>query len=121
MSMIFGLAMLAHATLLAVVAFFVLFAASRAAGWIKALGSALGIWVLIVAGVGLICAVAAPFVGGFLPQHAFGPGMMQAPGMIRGDGQRHMRWRALACPPSPNPAAPDQAPAAQEQTAPTTP
>ena len=103
-----SLAMVAHATLLAIVAFFVLFAASRAAGWIKALGSALGIWVLILAAISLVCAVAAPFVH-VAPGRAFGPGMMHGQAMM-GEGPRHMRWRAGDCPP-----APTETPAPQSQ------
>jgi hypothetical protein len=107
MGFVISLAMVAHATLLAIIAFFVLFAASRATGWLKALGSALGIWVLILAVIALICAVAAPFIH-VAPGRGFGPGMM--PGMMNGQvmmgGPGHMRWRAQDCPP-----ATEQAPA----------
>ncbi len=42
-----------HATALGVLAFFILFAASKAEGFVKLLGNILGIWVLLIA----VCAV----------------------------------------------------------------
>jgi hypothetical protein len=60
-----------YATMLAVVAFFVLFAAARAEGRIRTFGNVLGVWVLVLAGLVLICAALAPFVAG-----RYGPGMI---------------------------------------------
>jgi hypothetical protein len=53
-----------HLTILAVVAFFVLFAASKADGFIKLLGNVLGGLLLIVAVLGAVGGASAPFLGG---------------------------------------------------------
>jgi hypothetical protein len=53
-----------HATLVAVIAFFILYAAGKASGFTKTLGSVLGIWVLIIAAVILAGGVTAAVNGG---------------------------------------------------------
>lgn len=66
---------LLHGTAIAVLAFFVLFAASKAEGLIKLLGMVLGIWVLVLA----LLAVAVSFTGplfGFPPVDRMHPGWM---------------------------------------------
>ena len=68
-----------HAIVLAIVAFFVLFAASKAAGFVKLLGNVLGYLLLVVAVLWIVCAATAPMFGG----HPFGFSMMEKmhPGM----------------------------------------
>ena len=60
MHLIFFLGGLLHATLLAVVGFFVLFAASRATGIVKRIGDVLGWWLLLLA---LLAIVGGAFLG----------------------------------------------------------
>lgn len=68
-----------HAIVLAIVAFFVLFAASKAAGFVKLLGNILGYLLLVVAVLWIVCAATAPLFGG----HPFGLSVMERmhPGM----------------------------------------
>lgn len=62
--MMFGLAGgILHATIIAVVAFFVLFAASKADGVVRLLGNILGLWLIILAVLGLV------MTGLFLVRH----------------------------------------------------
>ena len=89
------------ATALAVVGFFVLFAAERAAGRIRTIGNVLGVWLFFLAGVaiifGVVASVAGPtrWGGGYHDRmmHRYHPGWMQ-------------------------PSAPDQSPAPAPTTAP---
>jgi hypothetical protein len=53
-----------HATLVAVIAFFILFAAGKSGGFTKILGSILGYWVLIIALIILAGGVSAQMNGG---------------------------------------------------------
>ncbi len=85
-----------HATLALIVAFFILFAASKAEGLVKLLGTVLGLWVLVLTIVLVAGAVTAPMFGGKpfgMDMHAMhdhwmhhdgdhdgGPGMMPPPG-----------------------------------------
>jgi hypothetical protein len=62
-----------HAIVLSVVAFFVLFAASKASGFVKILGNVLGYLFLIVALLCIVCAATAPMFGG----NPFGLTMME--------------------------------------------
>jgi hypothetical protein len=55
---------LLHATVLSVIAFFVLFTASRAKGVLRTIGNVLGAWLFILAALALIGSVAAPMFGG---------------------------------------------------------
>jgi hypothetical protein len=57
-----------HVILIAVLAFFVLFAASKADGFVKILGNVLGYLILICAVVWLVGCLTAPMFGG----HPFG-------------------------------------------------
>ena len=59
----FILAGLLHATLLAVIGFFVLFAASRSEGLLKLVGNVLGIWLFVIA----VLAIVGGVMGG--PMH----------------------------------------------------
>ena len=81
-----------HATVIAVIAFFILFAASKAEGFVALLGRLLGYWVLVIAVVGLGCGIyfgmsgKPPFPPGMMGGHSgwmhhWGPGgpMMQPP------------------------------------------
>lgn len=78
------------ATALAVVGFFTLFAADRAAGRIRTIGKVLGVWLFILAGVafvfGIVASVAGParWGGGMGYYHErmmqrYHPGWMQPP------------------------------------------
>ena len=73
-----------HALVLSVVAFFILFAASKANGFVKLLGNVLGYLLLVVALLCILCAATAPMFGG----HPFGLIMMDhmRPGMVPGWG-----------------------------------
>ena len=70
--------LIVHVTLLLIVAFFILFAASRAEGLVALLGNVLGVWVVIVA----VLHIVAFFIPGM-----FG---MKGEGMMR-DGM-HGHW-----------------------------
>ena len=59
---IFGV--LLHVTLLAVVAFFVLFAAQKAEGLVKLLGNVVGVWLLVLAALAILAGATAPMFGG---------------------------------------------------------
>ncbi|MGD0144468.1 MAG: hypothetical protein ABSC92_15050 [Rhizomicrobium sp.] len=53
-----------HATIALIIAFFILFAASKAEGLVKALGTVLGLWVLALTILMVVGAVTAPMFGG---------------------------------------------------------
>ena len=55
---------LLHATLFAVLAFFVLFAAQKAEGLVKLLGNVVGVWLLVLAIVAVLACATAPMFGG---------------------------------------------------------
>jgi hypothetical protein len=59
----FILGSLFHATVLATIGFFVLFAADRSGGLVKTIGRALGAWLFILAALAIICAIVAPGIG----------------------------------------------------------
>ena len=88
-----------HVTLLLIVAFFILFAASRADGLLKLFGSVLGVWVVIVAVLHIVAFCM--------------PGMMGMKGMH--EGMMHGQWMHHWGPEAPT-AAP--APAATPATPP---
>jgi hypothetical protein len=52
-----------HATAIAVLGFFVLFAASKASGIVKLAGTLLGWWLWILAVLAIVCAVVCPNMG----------------------------------------------------------
>jgi hypothetical protein len=52
-----------HTTVLGVIAFFVLFAASRASGLVAMLGNLLGYWILLLAILGLIIGIGSVVTG----------------------------------------------------------
>ena len=54
---------LMFATFVAVVGFFVLFAAARAAGAVRTIGSVLGWWLIVLAAIGLIGGIVATVTG----------------------------------------------------------
>lgn len=68
-----------HVTMLLIVAFFILFAAQKADGFVSLLGNILGVWVVIVAVLHI--------VGLFMP----GMMGMKSPGMMH-DGMMHEHW-----------------------------
>ena len=53
-----------HATAMAVVGFFVLFAAGKSGGLLRTIGNVLGIWLFILAVLALVGGAAAPMFGG---------------------------------------------------------
>lgn len=53
-----------HATFISIIAFFVLYAAGKASGFTKTLGTVLGYWVLIIAVIALAGGVTAQMNGG---------------------------------------------------------
>lgn len=65
--------MLVHVTILLILAFFILFAASKADGLVRLLGYVLGVWLVVAA----VLHVAAPFVPGMSAMH---------------EGMMHERW-----------------------------
>jgi hypothetical protein len=74
----------AHITILLIVAFFILFAASRADGFVKLLGTVLGAWLVLVAVVMIAGCVTAPMFGGKpfgMDMHAMHGGWMHRDGM----------------------------------------
>jgi hypothetical protein len=52
-----------HATVLGVIAFFVLFAASRASGLVAMLGNLLGYWILLLAVLGFVIGIGSAISG----------------------------------------------------------
>jgi hypothetical protein len=74
----FFLGGLHHAIVAALVAFFVLFAAGKADGFVKILGNVLGWLVLIIAVLWLVGAATMPYFGG----HPFGLSCLDAPSMM---------------------------------------
>lgn len=54
----------AHVTILLVLAFFILFAAEKADGFVKLLGTVLGWWLIIVAVLIVVACVTRPMFGG---------------------------------------------------------
>ncbi len=55
---------LLHVTLLAVVAFFVLFAAQKTQGLVRLLGNVVGLWLLALAALAILATATAPMFGG---------------------------------------------------------
>jgi hypothetical protein len=53
-----------HATVAAVIGFFVLFAASKADGIVKLVGTILGWWLWIIAVLSIVCVFVYPAMGG---------------------------------------------------------
>ncbi len=86
-----------HVLLVAVFAFFVLFAASKAEGFVKILGNVLGYLLLIAAVLMILCAAIGPMFGG-RPLGIMG-GMH--PGMGQGWGYHMMQSAPPAQPATP--------------------
>jgi|KBSSwiStaDraftv2_1062776.scaffolds.fasta_scaffold4101090_1 hypothetical protein len=80
-----------HATVLGVLAFFILFAAGKAEGFTALLGRLLGYWVLLLAILGLVFGIFAAATGKHM-----GPGWM-----MRQHGWRHMGRPPFDCPVEP--------------------
>ena len=85
-----------HATAVAVIGFFVLFAAGKADGIVKLVGTLLGWWIWILAVLLVVCAVVCPTMGDHMGDHM---------GM-------HTGWMHPMAPPPPAAAAPANPPAA---------
>lgn len=98
--MIFGL--IAHVTALLILAFFILFAASKADGLVSALGRILAAWLFLLA----ILHIVGHFAPGVFGNKAFGPGMMHDHWMMHHWDQQ----AAPAAPATPAPAQPAMAP-----------
>jgi hypothetical protein len=60
-----------HALIVAIVSFFILFAASKAGGFVQIFGNVLGYLLLLLAVLLIVWSVAAPLLGwhGFYPHH----------------------------------------------------
>ncbi len=99
---------LLHLTVLGVVAFFILFAAGRAEGFVALLGRVLGYWVLLLAVLGAAFHIWAGATG-------------HHPMMMGGPWMHHHHWDDRGPPPGApqteqgTPAAPDQAKPAPKQ------
>jgi len=96
-------------TVLAVIGFFVLFAATKSSGLLGGLGKFLGAWLYLLAVAVIVCGIIAPMAG----WHVFGargPGRGPGPWMERGG---RPRWE--------QPAVPNPAPTPQQPAAPTAP
>lgn len=87
-----------HATALAVLGFFVLFAAGKAEGIVRLVGMLLGWWLWILAVLAIVCAVACPMMGDK------GNAMMDHWG--HGGWMHPMGPPPAATPPAPAPATP---------------
>ena len=98
MHAVFLFGAIAYATLLAVVAFFVFFAAERAAGKLKTFGRALAVWICLLALIAALGAAVSPWLG--VRAGSYGPGMM---------GGRYPGWMHQG-PQLPPPASPSGAP-----------
>lgn len=94
--------LIAHVTILLVVAFFILFAASKAEGIVALFGNVLGVWVVIVA----ILHIVGFFMPGMMGMK--GPGMMHD-GMMHGHWMHHWDGDAQTAPATPAQPAPAQA------------
>ena len=93
-----------HATVAGVIGFFVLFAASKAEGIVKFVGTILGWWLWIIAVLSIVCVFVCPMMGGKMGEK-WG---------MHGDWM-HSSSGAAPAAPAPNamaPAKPDAAPAA---------
>jgi hypothetical protein len=105
---------LLHVTVLGVIAFFILFAASRAEGFVALLGRLLGYWILLLALAGLAFGIFGAVTG----RHMMGPGWM-----MHHRGWDHMgppgTWNEPVPPPTGAPATP--APEQPAKPAPATP
>jgi len=101
---------LLHVTVLGVVAFFILFAASKADGFVALLGRVLGYWILLLAILGLALGIFGAVTG----KHMGPPWMMHH----RWDHRGPPPWDA---PPQGAPAKPDAEPAAPAEPAPAKP
>ncbi len=97
----------AHITILLIVAFFILFAASKAEGLVKLLGMLLGGWLVLVAVLIVVACVTRPMFGGKpfgMDMHALHGGWMSHEGMMQSDQQPAPA--ATPAPATPAPAAP---------------
>ncbi len=101
-----------HATVLGIVAFFLLFAASKAEGLVALLGRLLGYWVLLVAILSLVCGIYGGVTGkpGDVPgmgwMHEHGPGWMHHWGPPPGGPTPPPPAAAAPAAPAPAPAKP---------------
>lgn len=68
-----------HATALAVLGFFVLFAAGKAGGIVKLVGTVLGWWLWILAVLAIVCALVCPGMGDKSGWMKGGEGWMHGP------------------------------------------
>jgi hypothetical protein len=106
-----------HATVAGIIGFFVLFAASKAEGIVKFVGTILGWWLWIIAVLSIVCVFVCPMMGGKMGDHWgmhgdwMHGGMMQG-GMMHGSQSAPAPAATTAAPakPAPAPAAPAAAP-----------
>jgi hypothetical protein len=100
MHLLFIFGVLLHATALAVIGFFVLFAAERATGRVNSIGKLLGGWLFVLAALVLLCGIFVVATGR-IP----GRGMWAHHGAMGG----YQRGAMMAGPPAASP--PEQGPA----------
>ena len=97
-----------HATVAGVLGFFVLFAASKANGIVRLVGTLLGWWLWILAVLAIVCVFVCPMMGGKMGDKM---------GM-HGDWMHSMSGPAAPAPDTAAPAKPAAAPAAPASTTP---
>jgi hypothetical protein len=98
-----------HATVAGIIGFFVLFAASKADGIVKFVGTILGWWLWIIAVLSVVCVFVCPMMGDKMGGH-WG---------MHGDWMRSSSNGAtVPAPTAVAPAKPDKAPAAPAATPP---
>ena len=102
--------LIAHVTMLLIVAFFIFFVAQKADGFVSLLGNILGGWVVIVA----VLHIVACFVPGLADKMGMkGPDGMHGPMMMHEHWMHHWEMQPAAPQPAPAAAAPAKpAPAA---------
>jgi hypothetical protein len=92
-----------HTTALAVIGFFVLFAASKSEGLLNLLGKLLGAWLYLLAVLAIACAILLPMTDG----HPFGMMMPERMGTVWMSQWEHHRQTAPIAPAAkPTPAVP---------------
>lgn len=89
--------MVAHITGLLVLAFFVLFAAGKAEGFVRLLGTILGWWLVILAVLLIVACVTRPMFGG----KPFDMDIQGMHGWIHHDGTQPDQQPAQPAPPKP--------------------
>jgi hypothetical protein len=107
-------------TVLLIVAFFILFAAGRADGFAKLLGTVLGYWLVLIALLVIVGHVTAPMFGGKpfgMDMHGMHGGWMHHDGMAHDGGPPPDAMQPAAPPATVSPAPPAATPPAPAKPA----